>query len=602
LNAMLLFPVAAVITALAFGLLPAAAFAGPPAPPSPPAPVAQDTRAAEHARSAPAQAPRGQGGAVAAADPAAVAVGLDVLRAGGNAVDAAVATALALAVVFPEAGNLGGGGFAVVRVDGEIHALDFREVGPAAAKHDMYRDKNGKVVPDLSRVGALAVGVPGSPAGLYELHRKLGKLPWAKVVEPARHLAAQGFVIDQHLHDLLGKPETRKLLGRFPESAAVWLPKGDPPAVGSTLRLPSLAATLDGYAHRGPEAVMTGPVAAAVEAVSRRHGGILTAEDLAAYKPVWRQPVNFASFGWKFASMPLPSSGGILMGQTLEVLERLGWAKLPRGGADRAHLLAEAFRGAYADRFLLGDPATTQADAAQLLDPAWIAQRAAGIDLQHARVSSNLLPWPGKPMPAGVASREKTETTHLSVVDAQGNLVALTTTLNDLFGSGLWVTGAGFFLNDEMDDFAAAPGQPNLFKLIQGEANAVRPGKRMLSSMAPTIAWKGKEAVALGGRGGSRIPTNTLQVLLNLLVDGDDLQAALTRPRLHHQWLPDQLDAEPDALTSEAVADLERRGHTVKITTDSAKVHIVRLLADGRMEAASDPRGPGVGGVVTPEK
>jgi gamma-glutamyltranspeptidase/glutathione hydrolase len=205
-------------------------------------------------------------------------------------------------------------------------------------------------------------------------------------------------------------------------------------------------------------------------------------------------------------------------------------------------------------------------------------------------------------MPAGVAGREKTETTHLSVVDAQGNLVALTTTLNDLFGSGLWVTGAGFFLNDEMDDFAAAPGQPNLFKLIQGEANAVRPGKRMLSSMAPTIAWKGKEVVALGGRGGSRIPTNTLQVLLNLLVDGEDLQAALTRPRLHHQWLPDQLDAEPDALTPETVADLEHRGHTVKITTDSAKVHIVRLLADGRMEAASDPRGPGVGGVVTPEK
>ncbi|HEV7517851.1 MAG TPA: gamma-glutamyltransferase [Thermoanaerobaculia bacterium] len=596
---MLLFPTAAVTTLLALGLLPVAALAGPPAPPSSPGPVAQDTQAAHHARSAPARAPRGKGGAVAAADPAAVAVGLDVLRAGGNAVDAAVATALALAVVFPEAGNLGGGGFAVVRVDGEIHTLDFREVGPAAARHDMYLDKSGKVVPDLSRVGALAVGVPGSPAGLYELHRKLGKLPWAKVVEPARRLAANGFVVDPHLHDLLGKPETRKLLNRFPESAAIWLPQGEPLAVGSTLRLPSLAATLDGYAHRGPEAVMTGPVAAAVEAVSRRHGGILTAEDLAAYKPVWRQPVSFAAFGWQFASMPLPSSGGILMGQALGVLERTGWAKLPRGSADRAHLLAEAFRGAYADRFLLGDPATTQADAAQLLDPAWIAQRAAGIDLHHARVSAGLLPWPGKPAAAGP---EKTETTHLSVVDAQGNLVALTTTLNDLFGSGLWVTGAGFFLNDEMDDFAAAPGQPNLFKLIQGEANAVRPGKRMLSSMAPTIAWKGKEAVALGGRGGSRIPTNTLQVLVNLFVDGDDLQTALTRPRLHHQWLPDQLDAEPDALTPEAVADLAHRGHTVKVTTDSAKVHIVHLLADGRMEAASDPRGPGVGRVVQPER
>jgi len=283
------------------------------------------------------------------------------------------------------------------------------------------------------------------------------------------------------------------------------------------------------------------------------------------------------------------------------VLERVGWAKLPRGSADRAHLLAEAFRGAYADRFLLGDPATTQADAAQLLDPAWIARRAAGIDPQHARASAGLAPWPGK-SPALAPRSEKTETTHLSVVDGQGNLVALTTTLNDLFGSGLWVPGAGFFLNDEMDDFAAAPGQPNLFKLIQGEANAVGPGKRMLSSMAPTIAWKGKEALALGGRGGSRIPTNTLTVLVGLLVDGLSLGQAMAEPRLHHQWLPDELDAEPGALTPEVVKELERRGHVVKISTDAAKVHAVHLLPDGQVEAASDPRGTGVGGVVTPAR
>jgi gamma-glutamyltranspeptidase/glutathione hydrolase len=524
----------------------------------------------------------------------AVDVGLDVLRAGGNAVDAAVATALALAVVFPEAGNLGGGGFAVVRMDGEIHVLDFREVGPAAAKHDMYLDKNGKLLPEASQVGPLAAGVPGSPAGLYALHEKLGKLPWARVVEPARRLATEGFVVDRHLHDLLGSPRYKNILGRFPESAAVWLPGGEPPKIGSVLRLPALAATLDGYAHRGPEAVTTGPVAAAVEAVSRRHGGILTAEDLAAYKPVWRQPVTFDAFGWKFASMPLPASGGILIGQSLEVLERLGWAKLPRGGADRAHLLAEAFRGAYADRFLLGDPATSQATATQLLDPAWIAQRAAGIDRQHARVSTALHPW----SPGG---KEGTETTHLSVVDAQGNLVALTTTLNELFGCGLYVPGAGFFLNNEMDDFAAAPGQPNLFQLIQGEANAVGPGKRMLSSMAPTIAWKGKEAVALGARGGSLIPTSVTQVLLNLLVDGDSLEAAVSRPRIHHQWLPDRIQAEPDALSPDLVKELEHRGHKVEINTAAAKVHAVRLFANGKMEAASDPRGPGVGRVVIPE-
>jgi gamma-glutamyltranspeptidase / glutathione hydrolase len=562
----------------------------PPAAPAAPAPKAPPTAA------------RGKGGAVAAADPVAVDVGLHTLGAGGNAVDAAVATALALAVVFPEAGNLGGGGFAVVRVDGELMALDFREVAPTAAKHDMYLDAAGKLVPDASRVGPLAAGIPGSPAGLYELHKKLGKLPWAKVVEPARQLAADGFLVDRHLHDLLGSAPSRKLLARFPESAAVWLPGGEPPAVGTRLRLPALAATLDAYAHRGPEAVMNGPIAAAVEAVSRRHGGILTAEDMAAYKPVWRQPLTFAAFGWQFASMPLPSSGGILLGQTLGVLERREWGKLPRGSADRAHLLAEAFRGAYADRFLLGDPATTQADAAQLLDPAWIARRADGIDLHHARVSADLRPWPDKAAAKGAPGGEKTETTHLSVADAQGNLVALTTTLNDLFGCGLYVPGAGFFLNNEMDDFAAAPGQPNLFQLIQGEANAVGPGKRMLSSMAPTIAWRGKEAVALGARGGSRIPTNTIAVLLSLLVDGDTLAAAVERPRLHHQWLPDQLEAEPRALSPAAVAELERRGHKVKESNVTAKVHAVRLLPDGRMEAVSDPRGPGVGGVVQPER
>ena len=545
---------------------------------------------------------RGKGGAVAAADPAAVEAGLSILRAGGNAVDAAVATALALAVVFPEAGNLGGGGFAVVRVDGEIQTLDFREVAPAAAQHDMYLDKTGKVDPQASLVGPLAAGVPGSPAGLYELHKKLGKLPWAKVVEPARRLAAEGFVVDGHLHRLLDAKETRKLLGHFPESAALWLPDGEPLKEGTTLRLPSLAATLDAYAHRGPEAVTTGPIAGAIEAVSRRHGGILTAEDLAAYKPVWRQPLTFEALGWKFASMPLPSSGGIIVGQTLGVLERLGWGKLPRFGVDRDHLLAETFRGAYADRFLLGDPSTTQAAAADLLAPAWIAQRAAAIDPQHARLSADVHPWSAQGAAAHPAGREGTETTHLSVVDAQGNLVALTTTLNELFGCGLYVPGAGFFLNNEMDDFAAAPGKPNVFELVQGEANAVGAGKRMLSSMAPTIAWKGKEAVALGARGGSRIPTHVIDVLLNLLVDGDSLAEAVRRPRLHHQWLPDQLEAEPDTLTPAAVAELERRGHKIKVSTVSAKVHAVRLLPDGRMEAVSDPRGPGVGGVVERER
>ncbi len=544
-------------------------------------------------------APIGTGGAVAAADPLAVAVGLDTLRAGGNAVDAAVATALALAVVYPEAGNLGGGGFAVARMDGETAALDFRETAPARSRRDMYLDGQGKPVENASLVGPLAAGVPGSPAGLYELHRRYGKLPWPRIVAPARRLAAEGFRVSRYLHDVLGREENRKLLLRFPESARVWLPNGEPPAVGSLLRLPNLAATLDRYAAQGPEGITTGPIADAVEEASKAHGGVLTAADFGAYRPAWRTPLTFEAFGWRLASMPLPSSGGVILGQTLGMLERLEWGKLPRFGADRDHLLAEALRRSFADRFLLGDPATTRATEAQLLAPEWIARRAAQIDRRHATPSAQVEPWPGAARTEAPAAGG--ETTHLSVVDGAGNLVALTTTLNGLFGCGLWVPGAGFFLNNEMDDFATAPGKPNLFGLIQGEANAVAPGKRMLSSMSPVIVWKGKEAYALGGRGGSRIPTQTIQVVLNLLVDGDPLQAAIDRPRLHHQWLPDRLDAEPDALSPETRAEMERRGHTLEITAVSAKIHAVHLLPDGRVEAASDPRGSGIGGVVEPE-
>jgi gamma-glutamyltranspeptidase/glutathione hydrolase len=541
--------------------------------------------------------PRGTGGAIAAADPTATAVGLEVLRGGGNAADAAVATALALAVVYPEAGNLGGGGFAVARLGGKVSALDFRETAPAAARRDMFLDARGEPVPDASVVGPLAAGVPGSPAGLWELHRKLGRLPWARLVEPARRLAAEGFVVGRHLHDLLGSKESRALLSRFPETAQLWLPGGEPPPVGSRLRLPDLAATLAAYAERGPAALAAGPVAAAVEAASRRHGGVLVATDLAAYRPVWRSPLAIDAFGWRIAAMPLPSSGGILIGQALAVLERLGWARLPRYGADRAHLLAEAFRGAFADRFLLGDPATTRATAADLLSPRWIARRAAGIDLARARRSQDMKPWPGEP----AGGRGGSETTHLSVIDAEGGMVSLTTTLNALFGCGLYVPGAGFFLNDEMDDFATAPGRPNLFQLIQGEANAVAPAKRMLSSMVPLVAWRGEEELALGGRGGSRIPTHVAQALLNVIADGDSLADALGRPRLHHQWLPDQIEAEEDALSPEARAALERRGHRVVTSATVSKVQAVRRLADGRFEAASDPRDTDGAGVAVSE-
>ena len=554
-------------------------------------------------------APRGAGGAVASDSALATAAGVEVLETGGNAVDGAVATALALAVVLPEAGNLGGGGFAVLRLPPEegagmetgavVASLDFREVAPAAARRDMYLGPDGEPVPGASLVGPLAAGVPGSPAGLHALHRRHGSLPWPRVVAPAERLARDGFPVDRHLHDRIA--EVAELLRRFPESRAVWLPDDAPPPVGTVIRFPELAATLAAYAERGPEAIVRGPVAGRVEAVSRRHGGVLTAADLAAYEPVWREPVRFSAFGWELASMDLPSSGGAILGETFLVLQRLGWTGAPRFGAERAHLLAETFRGAFADRYRMGDPAVTEATSGDVLSEQWVARRAASIRelAREGRTADSraVAAWPGPPPDLAGG-----DTTHLSAVDAAGGAVALTTTLNGLFGSKLWVPGLGF-LNNEMDDFATAPGRPNLYGLVQGEANAVRPGRRMLSSMSPTLAWRsrgaggdealpGVEVVALGGRGGAMIPTNTAQVLLALLVDGDHLQLAVDRPRIHHQWLPDRLRSEPDALAPETRALLEAMGHEVELSQSTAKVNAARVLPDGTTEAAADPRGP----------
>ncbi len=543
---------------------------------------------------------RGAGGAVASEEPRATAVGLDVLRAGGNAVDAAVATALALAVVLPEAGNLGGGGFAVVRLGGEVTTLDFRETAPAAATRTMYADSRGEPVPDASKIGPLAAGVPGSPAGLHELHRRHGRLPWVRVVTPAARLAADGFRVSTHLESALR--EDQKRLARFPEAARLWLPHGEPLRAGTTLRLPDLAATLAAYAERGPAAVTHGKVAAAVEATAKAHGGVLTAADLAAYRPVWREPVRFSAFGWEFAAMGLPSSGGIVVGQTFGALERLLWGGLPRAGADRWHLLAETFRRSFADRALLGDPESSRATAADLLDAQRLDLLAASVLRHKVMPSTGVVPWAG-PRVADPAP-EGTETTHLSVIDREGNAVALTTTINDLFGCALYVPGAGFFLNNEMDDFATAPGRLGPGEMVQRDANPVAPGRRMRSSMSPVVGWRGGETVALGGRGGARIPTGVAQALLALVVDGDDLAAALARPRIHHQWLPDRLEAEADALSPETRSEIEIRGHTIVPAKDTPKLTAVRRLAGGAFEAATDPRGPaphGGGGVVVPQ-
>jgi gamma-glutamyltranspeptidase/glutathione hydrolase len=556
------------------------------------------------AMSAAPAAPAHRAGAVASGHAKATAAGLGVLADGGNAVDAAVATALALAVVYPEAGNLGGGGFAVVRIGGEVSTLDFREAAPAAARAGMYLDASGQPNVTASRVGPLAAGVPASGVGLWELQRRFGRLPWARVVAPAVELARGGCEVDAHLHQRLANEETRKVLASFPETAALWLPGGEAAPVGVRIPLPALAATLDRYAREGPAAITTGPVAAAIAAASRRHGGILEAGDLAAYRPEWRAPVTFDAFGWHIATMPLPSAGGILLGQTCGMLQRLGWAALPRDGADRAHLLAEVFRRGAADRALLGDPLTSRVTAAELLDPRWIAARAASIDPRRATSSAALAAWPNAGLLASAAAgggKRGGETTHLSTVDGDGNAVALTTTLNGLFGCGLFVPELGF-LNNEMDDFlvaraADADGRP--------APNGVSPGKRMLSSMTPTIAWRGDELIALGARGSRRIPTHTAQVLLALLVDDLALQPAVDRPRLHQQDLPDRLEVEPGALSAAVSAELERRGHHLATPTyaEHASINAVRRRGDGTCEAAVDPRGAaalGGAGVLRP--
>ena len=532
--------------------------------------------------------PLTQRGAVACAAPAAADAGVEVLHAGGNAVDAAVATALALAVVHPQAGNLGGGGFALVRLGDDIAALDFREVAPAAATRDMYLAPDGEPVAGRSLVGALAAGVPGSPAGLFELHRRFGSLAWPRVVAPAARLARHGFEVTPRLHREIAAGS--ELLARFASTAAVWLPGGRPPAVGSRITLPRLADALAAYAAQGPPALMSGSRAEAVEKTARATGGILTAADLAAYRPVWRDPIRFTMNGWEIASMTLPSAGGLILAESCGMLQRIGWAAAPRGGVERAHLLAEVWRRAYADRFLLGDPSTSAAGPRELLAPRWLDARAASIDRAIVTPSQVVHPWSPRP--------EVLETTHLSVIDGDGNAVSLTTTLNGSFGCGVLVPEVGFLLNNEMDDFTTAPGKPNLFKLVQGQANSVRPGKRMLSNMSPTIAWRAGEVLALGSPGGAHIPTATLQVLLNLIVDGDGLQAAVDRPRLHHQWQPDRLVYEAGAFASGVATELERRGHSLRKAGHLGEVNAIHRVPAGRLVAAADPRGPGASAIA----
>lgn len=515
-------------------------------------------------------------------------VGIQLLASGGNAVDAAVATAFALAVVFPTAGNVGGGGFLVARVGGKSYALDFRETAPAAATRDMYVGPDGKPTRD-SRDGWRSAGVPGSVAGLWEAWHKLGSKnkTWREVLEPSIDLAERGFVVDDAFTKTI--LIVRDRLAKDPASAALFLPVGSPPAPGSTWRDPDLASVLRRIAEQGPAGFYDGPVADLIAASMKAAGGLVTNDDLRAYRAKWRPPIDYTYRGRHLVGMPPPSSGGLTMAMIAHILE--GWNLRAAGwhSAQSIHLVAEAMRRAFAARNAkLGDPDFVKNPVDELMSDAWAKQQRSTTRLDRATPTEEL--FPNRASAAG----EGPHTTHLGVVDSDGNAVALTTTLNAWYGSGVTVPGAGFVLNDEMDDFASVPGTANMFGLVQGEPNAIAPGKRMLSSMSPTIALgpDGKVELVLGAAGGLRIITTVFEELSNAVDFGMDVADAVRAPRFHQQDAPDVLLIEPRALAVEVLRALQTMGHVTREVE-----HIADAPAIGRdrglWQGAAEPRRTG---------
>jgi gamma-glutamyltranspeptidase/glutathione hydrolase len=526
----------------------------------------------------------GERGVVVSGQPLASAVGRDVLRDGGNAVDAAVAVGFALAVAHPEAGNIGGGGFMLIRLaDGSVAALDYRETAPALARRDMYVGADGNPT-DKSWTGHLASGVPGAVAGLAEAHRRFGRLSWARLLEPAIALARDGFVVDDYRHRSLKAGMPR--LALFPSSASQFLPGGAPPPAGSVFRQPELARTLEAIRDRGAAGFYQGAVAELIVAEMARGGGIISASDLAAYRAIWRDPIEVSYRGHLVYSMPPASSGGLTLALMLNIVE--GYDPLPPfGSAELIHREAEAMRRAFMERNAsLGDPAFVSNPVARMTSKDHAARRRLEIDPQRAT-----------PTPAVTAQlREGTSTTHYSVVDAEGNAVSTTTTLNNSYGSAVTVTGGGFLLNDEMDDFTTAPGKPNNLGLVQGEANAIAPGKRMLSAMTPSIVLdrSGRLLLVVGTPGGPTIITQVFQVISNLVDHGMSLPEALAAPRIHHQALPDRIALERDGFAPEVVAGLRAMGHEVVPQAYMGDLQAIVRFGGGWL-GASDPRRGGGG-------
>ncbi|WP_311181716.1 gamma-glutamyltransferase [Hymenobacter volaticus] len=497
---------------------------------------------------------------VVSAHPEATRIGVEILRRGGNAYDAAVAVQFALAVALPTAGNIGGGGFLLYRgADGTEGALDFREIAPAAASRDMYLDQQGNVIPDLSTLGHLAAGVPGTVAGMEVVHKKLGKLPWRDVVQPAVDLAAQGLKLTEKEANGLNNQRENFLKYNPTTPPAYVRPDGAtrPWQAGDVIKYPELASTLGRIRDQGRAGFYTGKTADLIVAEMQRGKGIISKKDLVNYQPKWRIPLHGQYRGYDVQTFPPPSSGGVALLQMLQMLEFFDLGKAGWHSPQATHWITEAERRVYADRATyLGDPDFGRVPVAQLLEKPYNQQRMASTLPYRATPSAEVAAG------AGLPGYESDQTTHYNIVDATGNAVSCTTTLNGGYGSKVVVAGAGFLLNNEMDDFSSKPGTPNAYGLVGGAANAIAPGKRMLSSMTPVILTKNQKlAMVVGTPGGSTIITSVMQAILHTIDYGMNAQQAVAVPRLHHQWLPDYIDVEENALLPATQDSLRARGY-----------------------------------------
>lgn len=511
-------------------------------------------------------------------------IGVEIMKKGGNAFDAMVATELALAVAYPYAGNIAGGGFMVYRkTNGETGTLDFREKAPLAAKKDMYLDKNGNVIPNLSVDGALAIGVPGTIAGVFAVHEKMGKLSMEEIMKPIIALAKRGVVVTekdektlQNYHAILVKMNGEKTLLAQKYKA------------GDTIKYPALAETLSRILVNGKDEFYKGETAKKMVDFVQKNGGIITLEDLAKYEVKWRTPVTFKYKDLRVIAMSLPSSGGITLEQIMKMIEPYPISKLGHNSVKTIQVVTEAERRAYADRnYFLGDADFVKIPRNELLDKNYLKQRMQSFDWNKATLSSEV-------SHGVISASESNETTHFSIVDADGNAVSVTTTLNGAYGSKLYSDELGFFFNNEMDDFSAKPGAPNSYGLVGAAANSIAPQKRMLSSMTPTIVEKnGKLFMVLGSPGGSTIITSVLQTILNVREFKMSMQEAVNAPRFHHQWLPDELVFEPNAFSKMTLESLKQKGYIIneKNPPVLGKVDAILMLPTGQLEGGADKRG-----------